>query len=99
MQLHLVDKCPHLFRKAFQLCKEHSNEKRSYSWQITTKLANPARSGELLQEASSAVFLFVMTLFCELPVQRPILEEHKRGHTQLGILLSPKLSVRCFWNL
>lgn len=28
-------------------------------------------------------------LFCELPVQQPILKEHKKGHTQLGILLSP----------
>lgn len=32
----------------------------------------------------------VMTLFCELPVQQPILEEHKKGHAQLGILLSPQ---------
>lgn len=99
MQLHLVDKRPHLFRKAFQLCKEHSNENRSYSWQITTKLANPARNGELVQEESSAVFLFGHDPILGVACATARLEEHKKGHAQLGTLLSSKLSAHHFPNL
>lgn len=73
----------YLAQNAFRRCKEQCDENRNSSGHITTERASPARSGESVQEAGSAVFLFGHDLLWVVSAAaRP--GGTRTGHAQLG---------------